>query len=747
MSADDPTELEKIPGIGPKRAKSLRVAGFETLEDIDEASEADLRTVPMIDDILARDIKATVGPGEDPTRALKPMNHVTPRDWTVTNRQIEHLETLAENVPPDLTGASALDIRDSLEWLVDPELLLFRRVCGQVVVHDEDTDEYHPVPNATVHVEDTDCSFLSYFPDGLEYGWFFPYHCTREEIATVTTDECGEFCVLVPRWDIDRVLRYRRERVCLPDIFKPRLRDVLENPRVDPGPAFPLDPRPRPDPVPMGLRDPGVFERMADLVGESVLHRLDAAGEVQDFGNPHDITEDILDRPAFPEPVEPPLPPDLGGFEPDPADADILEALPIGPDIVESIDFDRYVGPFLRCRDVFVPEWRTFLDVPDITFRVTQDVDRDGTEETIYSEGYFEVRWNADSIPDLTLVANDDAISIPSCGTPENLECDGPSIESVGRMPARSPHLDTGTGYAERINQPKPGGDRPDGTAPFAGTLQLHGCHRFDDASFYRVLYAFEDESERPFTGHEWYAPVIGRDAVHVGPPDSEGWYPILDVPYLEDYYGEDLSDNPLISPFWFLNWNTRPYRNGKYTVRLELGDEDKEPLEDGSPPVAFQVDNRAPNLHFDELVWGKTSEDASDWDNELEEKCPRIEREPGTEVGIKVTFRAWGEHFRSVRLSANGCDENPKVKEPAPSNPTNTYSYWHTSVGDRTHQQTVVFKIPSDYPAGAYRLTLRGFSRAFNPAGAGTGPETNWTGDPGYIDSHASRLLSLEDK
>ena len=33
------------------------------------------------------------------------------------------------------------------------------------------------------------------------------------------------------------------------------------------------------------------------------------------------------------------------------------------------------VGPFLRCRDVIVAEWQTFFDVPDITFRVTQDVD------------------------------------------------------------------------------------------------------------------------------------------------------------------------------------------------------------------------------------------------------------------------------------------------------------------------------------------------------------------------------------
>jgi hypothetical protein len=38
---------------------------------------------------------------------------------------------------------------------------------------------------------------------------------------------------------------------------------------------------------------------------------------------------------------------------------------------------------------VLVPEWVPLVDVPDITFRVTQDVDGDGDEETIYSEGYY----------------------------------------------------------------------------------------------------------------------------------------------------------------------------------------------------------------------------------------------------------------------------------------------------------------------------------------------------------------------
>jgi hypothetical protein len=44
-----------------------------------------------------------------------------------------------------------------------------------------------PVPNATVHVEDTDCSFVFYSPPGWPmWTWLFPFNCNREEIASAT---------------------------------------------------------------------------------------------------------------------------------------------------------------------------------------------------------------------------------------------------------------------------------------------------------------------------------------------------------------------------------------------------------------------------------------------------------------------------------------------------------------------------------------------------------------------------------
>lgn len=459
---------------------------------------------------------------------------MTPEDWQLTEQQLTHLRTLADDVPLELDASTALELRDRLEFAVDPDLLGFRQVCGRVVTYDADTDEYHPVPNATVHVEDTDCSFLTQFPSGLGYGWFYSFDCTRETVATTTTNECGEFCVHVPLWDIDRVRSFREDRVCLPEVARPRLRDVLERPEVFPEPVLPPQPeprpRPRPDPLPDRLFDPGALERTIELVGENVADRLDTGSQLGSFGDLQPDTNALLDRPAFPDPPEPPTPEGFRRPDPDERAELLADEIPVEREVLRSIDPDRIIGPFLECTDVTVPEWRTVLDVPDITFRVTQDVDDDGTEETIYSEGFFDVRWDEAGSIDVDLVADDEANSIPTCEgfTPQNPECDDPSIEGIGLMSAKAPLYDDGSGYALRINRPRPPNlsdpsvSRGDGTAPFSGTLQLHGCHRFEEAEYYRVLYSYEGGPEKPFTGHEWYVPAIDRDPVHVKPTGTD---------------------------------------------------------------------------------------------------------------------------------------------------------------------------------------------------------------------------------
>ena len=63
---------------------------------------------------------------------------------------------------------------ERLRWVVDPDLWLFRRVCGQVVKTDPATGVDLPVPNATVEVFDTVCDYWGFFPEPWPWGWLFP---------------------------------------------------------------------------------------------------------------------------------------------------------------------------------------------------------------------------------------------------------------------------------------------------------------------------------------------------------------------------------------------------------------------------------------------------------------------------------------------------------------------------------------------------------------------------------------------
>ena len=57
----------------------------------------------------------------------------TPDRRRVTRIQAQRLSQLADVPFKEIEGRSIAELSDSLKWQIDPELLLFRRVCGQVV--------------------------------------------------------------------------------------------------------------------------------------------------------------------------------------------------------------------------------------------------------------------------------------------------------------------------------------------------------------------------------------------------------------------------------------------------------------------------------------------------------------------------------------------------------------------------------------------------------------------------------------
>ncbi|MGQ0443877.1 MAG: hypothetical protein ACT4O2_01805 [Beijerinckiaceae bacterium] len=461
---------------------------------------------------------------------------------------------------------SIADISDKFRWRIDPEILLFNRICGRVVKTVGGVD--YPVPFATVHVEDTDCSFLGLFPAENPFAWFFPIFCRREEIGTGRTDACGRFCVWIPRFEIDWILRFRRERICFPDIFvKPNIRDILRLIEEQPVVIRPHGPDPDPPPF-VTRRGLQSVDNASQLLGRAAADRLARVELGMQFGANAKERNEILDNPAFSQPLPPPLPAEFKQRPPGGAGvAAMRETLAARTNLeasaLENFDPQRVVGPFIRCVDIFVPEWVHIFDVPDITFRVTQHVNNDGTEEVIYSEGFFDVRWNSGAIPNVTLHASPIAVVGHACDVP-NVSCaDTPAIQFAGLMPLFNPagpidpYIDAVAGYANRPNRPHPSGliadalPNPLAEAPYTNVLQLYGCNRVKSAEFYRLKYSYNGGPVAPFTGLTWpLIREIGNPQSHWPAADLDGWYPVL--PQADNWFPDLL----------LLEWQTRIYRH-----------------------------------------------------------------------------------------------------------------------------------------------------------------------------------------
>jgi hypothetical protein len=658
----------------------------------------------------------------------------------VTEIQAHRLAELANADAKEFAGKKIAEVHDKLRWVLDPELLLHRRVCGRVVKRNPATGELEPVPNATVHVYDTDCSFMIFSPPHWPWwSWLFPLVCKRELLATVTTDHCGRFCVWIPRWDIDWIVKWRKARLCFRDLFRPRWRHLIERlefPKPLPEPpvlrrpppptALPL---PLPYPVEVAVRQPEVLGQLREIGGPELVEYVEALVERSNLGARREELDTLLDTPVVPLP--PPLPGGMLEKSKKAMEESGLALLGLTKEHVRSIDFSHWVGPFWRCVEVTLGIWTPIFDVPDITFEVTQDIDDDGQEETIYSEGFFDVRWDSGPIGDVTLEASAIARSVPTCEGPtiDPSECTEPTIVTAGLMPLRAPQFDVADGYALSVNRPRPGGlstspQAATGKAPFWRTLQLHGCHRFAGAAFYRLVYSYDGSGEIPFTGLTWWAARLSDPPLHIV-PDSDGWYPILPAANL-------------VFPHWLLNWETWRFANGKYTVRLILGDAAKVVVGQ-SAPVSFRIDNTRPQGFFTQIRWRVSG--IGTWQI-LPAICPVITRPAASAVELEVTYQVSAPHFRNVFLKGYGCGSGGLTK----LSTIDKFDRWHTSPSDNSWTATAMFEVSGASRPGVYTVGLDVYGRAFNPAGGGSGPSTNWNYDVEYSRHHPRRHIAIVD-
>lgn len=679
-------------------------------------------------------------------------------DHVLTEAQVKRLSALSGVDAKSLTGLSISKIRDRFDEItINPAWLLFRKVCGRVVKKDPVTGQTVGVPFATVEVEDTDCHLISYFPSGWEWGWFFPFNCRREVIATVQTDACGNFCVWVPRFDIDYVLRWRHHRYCFPEVFKrPNLRDILTK-EVLQQPKFP-PPNPG-DPVEFENLTRQQLHALAGDAGLRLADRLDRSALSRVFGGHVEDLEPDLNARAFDRELPPPLPEEfhralsgtadvVAGPEPVDGVAAVRSAIALKLDVevdeVAKLHPSRFIGPFVRCIDIVTPEWDRILDVPDITFRVLQDVNGDGVPETIYSEGYFDVRWDAGNIAPVTLVASDQAIGSTICHTPDVACSDVPEISFAGLMPLNNPaYFDATSGYALRPNKPKRVNPLPPhnilrdpAQTPFSGTLQLYGCVDIEGASYYRV--------QRSTDGGTTYVPIVGQPrhvytfpgGVPVVPPEApvDGWYTILRPE--QDFHPANLIIELPTSTL------------ARDLFRVEVGDAAKNPVGAPSASVAIEMDNTVPTVIPTRLAWRFASESDAAFalpGRNLLVNCPTIHRGASPhDIVVRFDVTVSANHLRDAGLSTSGCGTGNAFG--LDGSHANVTEHWHTSAADNTVNLTGQFTLAGSMDEGSYGFGCTATSRAMNPAGSDGGNLLDWNYDPVYLYTPAQWNVAVVD-
>lgn len=644
-----------------------------------------------------------------------------PEAAKLTARQAGRLAELSGGNATELPGLSVIDIAEKHRFRIDPHLLFFRRVCGRVVRRDPITGVAQGVPFATVNVYDTDCSFFGYFPASHPWwAWLFPFRCHRELLATVKADRCGHWCAWIPRFDIDWILRFRLERRCYIDVLrKPTIRDLIE--RFQIVEQVPIPGRvPLPDPPPPFLRDGGMtYRRLAEVVGPLAAQQVASLSISASFGSNTKAFDAILDSAAPTTAFAPPLPQrGTHASLADHFDAHVSSNLAIserhGPDLA-TINFGRWTGPFIRCDDVLVPTWVPIIDIPDITFEALQDVDGDGVEEVIYSEGYFDVRWDAGAIPDVILEAGPQAIASRVCDEPV-FDCTSVGLFAVGLHPLGNPLYDDANGYAVRPNRPHLDGlvrastlADPNATAPFSGELQLYGCAEMNGATYYRVMASHEGSAFGPIVAQWPLFPIGGGVTQWV--TTTDGWYTIR-------HAGDGYHPSHTLLADWY------PGAAGRWDLYVELGNASKASVHT-SATVPLQVDFGATNSQFLALEY---SFDGTTWHLLGDLTCPTLRRHHGADVWFRVTLQATARRLQSVQLAFGGCGTT--VAPHVTSGPT---KHWYTAFGDDTFVNTLnpaVWVLPGTAQEGSYAFSISVASRAFSPAGqAGFG--VDWQFDP----------------
>ena len=110
---------------------------------------------------------------------------------------------------------------------------------------------------------------------------------------------------------------------------------------------------------------------------------------------------------------------------------------------------------------------------------------------------------------------------------------------------------------------------------------------------------------------------------------------------------------------------------------------------------------------------------------------CLVFERPPGADIELEFTWGATAAHLLDCQLTIHGC--GPSGVPTAVGGPE-MREHWHTGPSDNSYARVTSYTLAGTQAQGAYSVGLGAYTRAFNPAGDGGGPATNWLTDYPYI-------------
>jgi len=110
----------------------------------------------------------------------KQAESLPPDQMPLTKKQAMRLSAVSGVAVKELAGFTVAELSERLRWPRRFRAAALPPHLRRVVKRDPVTGVLHPVPLPTVHVMDTDCSFLGFFPVEWPWGWFFPSSAIRK---------------------------------------------------------------------------------------------------------------------------------------------------------------------------------------------------------------------------------------------------------------------------------------------------------------------------------------------------------------------------------------------------------------------------------------------------------------------------------------------------------------------------------------------------------------------------------------